>query len=80
MWYGVDFLEKMLSTYCVSPAGRYLGMSLLSWGLAQGFAASYYHEPASIRTGQVGREILIEEATAERRAVRGVGREAGTNC
>ena len=55
-------------------------MSLLSWGLAQGFAASYYHEPASIRTGQVGREILIEEATAERRAVRGVGREAGTNC
>ena len=35
-----DILEKLLSTYCVSPAGRYLGMSLLSWGLAQGLQRS----------------------------------------
>ena len=34
--YGGDFLEKLLRTYCVSPAGRHLGMSLLPWGLPQG--------------------------------------------
>ena len=32
-------LGKCLSTYCVSLAGRYLGMSLL-WGLAQGLRRS----------------------------------------
>ena len=33
-------MEKMLITYCVSPAGRYLSMSLLLWGLAQGLQRS----------------------------------------
>ena len=34
------FLEKVLSTYRVSPAGKYLGMLLLSWGLSQGLKRS----------------------------------------
>ena len=38
-WYGGDFFETMLSTYYVSPAGRYLGISLLSCGLAQGLCS-----------------------------------------
>ena len=33
-------MEKIFSTYCVSPADRYLGMSPLSWGLSQGFQRS----------------------------------------
>ena len=33
---GGGFLEKLLSTYCVNPAGKYFGMSPRSWGLAQG--------------------------------------------
>ena len=33
-------LGNMLSTYCVSPAGRYQGMSPLSWGLVQGLQRS----------------------------------------
>ena len=36
MWYGGDFLEKLLSTYCVNPAGKYFGMSPWSWGLVEG--------------------------------------------
>ena len=49
-------------------------------GVGTGLAAFYRHTPASIRTGQVGREIQLEEVVAERRAVRGFGRGAGTNC
>ena len=26
-WYVEDFSEKLLSTYCVNPAGKYFGMS-----------------------------------------------------
>ena len=33
-------LGKLLSTHCVSPVGRYLGVPPLSWGLAQGFQRS----------------------------------------
>ena len=33
-------MEQLVSTYCVSPAGRYLGMSLLSWRMAQGLQRS----------------------------------------
>ena len=49
-------------------------------GVGTGLAAFYRHTPASIRTGQVGRKVQIELVIAERRAVRGVGRGAGTNC
>ena len=49
-------------------------------GVGTGSAAFYRYMPASIRTGQAGREIQIEEVIAERGAVRGVGRGAGTNC
>ena len=72
-----DFLEKLLSTYWVSP-GKGLGMSLLSLGLSQG-----WHRSIATRrraSGQVGREIQVEEVIAERGAVRGVGGGAGTNC
>ena len=33
-------LENLLSTYCISPAGRYLGMSPLSSGMEQGLQRS----------------------------------------
>ena len=29
-------MKKLPSTYCVNPAGKFLGMSPRSWGLAQG--------------------------------------------
>ena len=45
-----------------------------------GLAAFDRHTPASIRTEQVGREVQIEEVLPEWRAVRGLGRGAGTNC
>ena len=44
-----------------------------------GFAALDGHTPTSVRTGQVGREIKIQEVTPERRAVRGLGGGAGTD-
>ena len=47
-------------------------------GVGTGLAAFYRHTPASIRTGQVGRAVQIEVIT-EWRAVRGLGRRAGTN-
>ena len=49
-------------------------------GVATGLAAFYSHTPASIRTGQVGRKVQIEEVVTEWRAVRGLDRGAGTNC
>ena len=49
-------------------------------GVDAGLAAFYRHTLATIRFGQVGKDILIEEVIAEKRAVRGVGRGAGTNC
>ena len=33
--YGRYFLDKLLSPYCVNPAGKYFGMSPPSWGLVQ---------------------------------------------
>ena len=77
-WYGGDFLEKLLSTYCVSPAGRYLGMAPLSW-VGTGCSALDGHAPTSVRTGRVGREFQIGEVAPERRAVRDLGGGAGTD-
>ena len=37
-------MGKLLSTYCVSPAGRYFGMSLLSVGGGKMLAAFYRHK------------------------------------
>lgn len=34
-WHGGDFVVKLLRSYCVHPAGRYLRMSPLSCGLVQ---------------------------------------------
>ena len=48
-------------------------------GVSTGLAAFYRHTPTIIRTGQVGTEIQIE-VFAEWRALRGLGRGAGTNC
>ena len=78
--YGGDALENMLKTYCVSPAGRCWLHVTAVVGVGTGLAAFYRHTPASIRTGQVGREIQIGEVIAEWRAMRGVSRGAGTNC
>ena len=44
-----------------------------------GFAALDAHTPTSVRTGQTGREIQIEEVSPERRTVRGLGGGAGTD-
>ena len=35
-WYGGDLVAKACKTYCIRPAGRCRGMSLASYGLAQG--------------------------------------------
>ena len=48
-------------------------------GVVADFAAFYRHTPASIRTGQVGRKVQIEEVIPEWRTVRGLSRGAGTN-
>ena len=40
----------------------------------------YRHTPASIPTGQVGRDVQIDEDIPEWRAVRGLGRGAGADC
>ena len=48
-------------------------------GVGIEFAALDGHTPTSVRTGQVGREILIEEVAPERRTVRGLGGGAGTD-
>ena len=48
-------------------------------GVGTGFAALDGHTPTSVRTGQVGREIQIDEVAPERRTVRGLGGGAGTD-
>ena len=47
-------------------------------GVVTGLAAFDRHTPASIRTGKVGREVQIDEVITEWRAVRGLGKGAGT--
>ena len=69
-----------MSTYSVSPADRCLGMSLLSWTMAQGFQRSIAIRRRAFKPGQVGKEVQIEEVVTEWRAVRGLGRGAGTDC
>ena len=49
-------------------------------GVGTEFAALDDHTPTSVRTGQVGREIQIQEVAPERRTVRGLGGEARTDC
>ena len=49
-------------------------------GVGAGFAALDGLTPTSVRTGQVGRGIQIEEVAPERRTVRGLGGGAGTDC
>ena len=48
-------------------------------GVGAGLAAFYRHTPTSVRTGQVGREVQIEEVAPEWRAVQGLGRGAGAD-
>ena len=74
-------MEKLLRTYCVSihykPGRKVFGhITAVVW-VGAGLAAFDRHTPASIRTGQVGREVQIEEVIPEWRAVRGLGRGAG---
>ena len=47
--------------------------------VGEGFAVLDDQTPASVRTGQVGREIQVEEVTLERRTVLGLGGGAGTD-
>ena len=35
-WKRGDLVVQLLRTYCVSPAGRYRGRSVVSWGMVQG--------------------------------------------
>ena len=71
-------MEKLLRTYCVSPAGRYLGMSLLSCGLAQGLQRSIATRRRASQPGRLeGRSK--DEVIPEWRTVRGLSRGAGAN-
>ena len=49
-------------------------------GVGAGFAALDGHRTTSVRTGQVGREIQVEEVAPERQTVRVLGGRAGTDC
>ena len=49
-------------------------------GVGAGFAAFDGHTPTGVRTGQVGRQIQIEEVAPERRTARGLGGGAGADC
>ena len=49
-------------------------------GVGTGLAAFNRHKPTSVRTGQDGRKVQIEEVALEWRAVRDLGGRAGTDC
>ena len=49
-------------------------------GVGAGCAAFNGHTSTSVRTGQVGREVQIEEVAQERRTVQGLVGGAGTDC
>ena len=78
--YGGDFLENLLSTYFVSPAGIYFGMSPCGRG--------GWHRACSVvpkRAGEHPRRACrrvdpIQELSAEWGAVRGVSGVTGANC
>ena len=63
-------MEKLLSTHCVSPAGRYLGISLLLWGLAQGLQRS-------IATRQRASELCMLEGRSKQRKLSPSGEPSG---
>ena len=69
----------MLRAYCVSPAGRYLGTSLLSCGLAQGLQRSIVTRRRASEPGRSDRKVQIEEVIPEWRTIRGLSGGAGTN-
>ena len=73
-------MEKMLRTYCVSPAGRYFGMPLLLWRLVQGLQRSLATRRRASEPSRSEREVQIEEVIPEWRAVRGLGNGAAPNC
>ena len=58
---GFFFFVKLLSTYCVIPSGRYLGMPPRSWGLVQGFDVLDGDAAVRIRARHVCGEVQIKE-------------------
>ena len=72
-------LGKIVEDILRQPRRQVFGhVTAVVW-VGAGLAAFDRHTPASIRTGQVGRKVQIEEVIPEWRAVRGLGRGAGTN-
>ena len=73
-------LAKNVEDILGQPRRQVSGRVAAVMWVGSGLAAFDRHTPASIRTGQVGREVQKEEVTPEWRVVRGLGRGAGTNC
>ena len=44
---------KLLSTHCVNPSGKHLGMSPRSWGLAQGLQRSAEAQRCAVAPGML---------------------------
>ena len=73
------FLGKVVEDILGQPRRQVSGhVAAVVW-VGAGLAAFDRHTPASIRIGQVGRKVKIEEVIPEWRAVRGLSRGAGTN-
>ena len=72
-------LGKIVEDILRQPRRNVFGhVTAVVW-VGAGLAAFDRHTPASVPTGQVGREVHIEEVLPEWQAVRRLGREAGTN-
>ena len=70
-------MEKLLSTYCVNSAGKYFGILLWSWGLAQHLQRC---TKTRRRVFAPGMSDGRSKYSAQGGAVRGVSGGTGTNC
>ena len=72
-------LGKTIDHELRQPRRKVLGHVPAVVGVGAGLAAFNCLTPTSVRTGQVGREVQIEEVATEWRAVRGLGGGAGAD-
>ena len=75
-----ELLGKIIEHILRQPGRQVFGHVPAVVGVGAGFAAFSRHTPTGVRTGQVGREVQIEEVALEWRAVRGLRGGAGTDC
>ena len=72
-------MEKIVEDILRQPRRQVFGhVTAVVW-VGAGLAAFDRHTPASMRTGQVGMNVRIEDVIPEWRTIRGLSRGAGTN-